>query len=185
MWSLRDVGALNKISIFCSLLTFQLHTLQCIIIASIISPTQVIAAADMTPIKKRSTIMNSTLCVLSDNIIHMMEEIKLHATIMIFFPSCCDIQPPAKKPIMHPRDKAAPTNESFFYKGMQGIDIRSDKMSSYLSMKHLHQWPPFSGNHASSYKLAEMWIQTLHPLRQLLSWHIQHTRSFMSKNSNH
>ena len=77
------------------------------------SPTQVIAAADMTPIKKRSIMINSTLCVLCDNIIHMMKDIKLHATIMIFFPRCCDIQPPAKKPIMHPRDKAAPTINSF------------------------------------------------------------------------
>ena len=45
----------------------------------------------------------------------MRNETKLAATIIIRFPRSCDIQPPAKNPIMHPRDKAAPKVISFEY----------------------------------------------------------------------
>ena len=38
----------------------------------------------------------------------MMKEHKLDTTSIILFPKYCDIQPPTKKPMMEPRDKAAP-----------------------------------------------------------------------------
>ena len=48
---------------------------------------------------------------------------------------------------------------------------------SYPSLKYLHLWRPFCHCLAESYRLIEMWIQTLRPLRQMLNKHRWHRRS--------
>ena len=70
-------------------------------------PTHTIAPAETTPIENRSRVINSTLYVCAI-INHRTKEAKLETTIMIRFPMSCDIKPPPKKPIMHPRDITPP-----------------------------------------------------------------------------
>ena len=82
------------------------------------SPTHPIAAAEKTPIKKRSKMINSTFSDLNANIIHIMKEQKLDITIIVRFPRYCDIQPPTKNPMIHPRDRAAPKVISFQKKAL-------------------------------------------------------------------
>ena len=62
--------------------------------------------------ENRSMMMNSTVTLLHANMIHMKQELALHKTSMIRLPKYCASQPPTKKPIMLPRDRAAPETKS-------------------------------------------------------------------------
>ena len=100
------------------------------------------AIAEKIPMENRSMMMNSTVTLLHANIIHMKQEHALHKTSMIRLPKYCANQPPTKKPMMLPRDRAAPEIK-FEFNWMKHIFIQEQ----YPSMRYPDQRPQCLDNH--------------------------------------